>query len=116
MTQADVLLDESVTVEENSFTKPVAAPTIVDLPVQSKRNTHVTEATVTKQLLKGGMQVASYMFDDIMMATYHRGQSIESFFCRFARLTGNKYLLGLEDFSSALSTLNVEWSGNYAKV
>lgn len=45
------------------------------------------------------MQIGSYMFDDIMLATYQRGQSVETFFCRYSRPTGSDYLLGLEDFS-----------------
>jgi hypothetical protein len=72
---------------------------VVELPSQSKRNTHVTEATVTKKFIKGGMPIGSYMFDDIMLATYQRGQSVETFFCRYSRPTGSDYLLGLEDFS-----------------
>lgn len=72
----------------------------------------MTEAIATKPYLKGGVHVGSFMFDDIMMATYQRGQSVETFFCRYGKLTGFEYLLNEEDFNKALSTLNVEWSGN----
>jgi hypothetical protein len=48
MTQADVLLDETVTAEDNNLIKPMPVTTAVELPSRSKRNTHVTEDTVAK--------------------------------------------------------------------
>ena len=50
------------------------------MPAKSKRNTHVTETTATKATLKTGIQIGSFLFDDIMMNTFQRGKSVEEFF------------------------------------
>lgn len=41
-----------------------------EMPARSKRNTYVVESSLNKQYLKGGMAVASYHFDELMMWTY----------------------------------------------
>ena len=71
MTQQEVDMDETLDQPDIANPPPQQTlPTVVELKVQSKRNTHVTEALVTKPFIKGGMHVGSFMFDDLMMATY----------------------------------------------
>jgi hypothetical protein len=43
---------------------------VVSLPALSKRNTHVTELTAKKPTLKAGIQIGSFLFDDIMMYAF----------------------------------------------
>jgi len=45
----------------------------------------VTEKTLTKPFLKGGMQIASFIFDEIMMNTFQRGKSVEEFFSLYGK-------------------------------
>lgn len=62
------------------------------------------------------MQIASYLFDDIMMATYQKGHSVESFFRNFSKPSGTEFVLNLDDFCRAISTLGVEWGSIIQKV
>lgn len=75
----------------------------------SKKNTHVTQATVTKPQLQGSVQVPSYLFDDLMMATYRKSQSVEQFFRGFARVVGQELFISKEDFTKAIEALGLEW-------
>lgn len=63
-------------------------PIFIELPAQSKKNTHVTEKTVTKPQLKGNITIASFLFDDIMMQTFRKGMSVEMFFRSYSRMAG----------------------------
>ena len=62
------------------------------------------------------MQIGSFIFDDLMMATYQRGQSIETFFGRFAKLSGSDYILSIDDFAKAISSLDLDWNNSAAKI
>ena len=86
------------------------------LPAQSKKNTHVTVVTANKIHLKGSMQVASFLFDDIMMSTYRRGMSIEEYFRAFSTLKGNELIIGKEDYGRAIASLGIDWGSNMTKV
>lgn len=86
------------------------------LPAHSKRNTYVTERTLTKQHLKGSMQIASFIFDDIMMNTYRRGLSIEMYFRAFSKIHLNELLINKEDFGRAIASLDIDWGSNVSKV
>jgi hypothetical protein len=85
-------------------------------PAYSKRNTYVTERTIEKPHLKGSMQIASFLFDDIMMNTYRRGLSIEMYFRAFSKFQGSELILNKEDFGRAIASLGIDWAANVAKV
>jgi len=51
-----------------------------------------------------------------MISTYQRGQSIESFFRSFAKPAGSDFILYRDEFTRAVQTLGVDWSGNSTKV
>lgn len=86
MTQQDVDLDDSFIKQEAAESsmeqqqQPSYTAEVVSLPALSKRNTHVTELTAKKPGLKAGIQIGSFLFDDIMMYTFQRGKSVEEFF------------------------------------
>jgi len=87
-----------------------------ELTAYSKRNTHITDRSATKQHLKGSMQIASFLFDDIMMSTYRRGMSIEEYFRAFSTLKGNELIIGKEEFGRAIASLGIDWGSNVTKV
>ncbi len=82
------------------------------MPAKSKRNTHVTETTATKATLKAGIQIGSFLFDDIMMNTFQRGKSVEEFFSQYARLSQGELVLTKDDFCRGISQLGLDWGTN----
>lgn len=62
------------------------------------------------------MQIATFLFDDIMMGTYRRGLSIEEYFRAFSTLKGNELMISKEDFGRAIASLGIDWGSNVAKV
>ncbi|TNV88020.1 hypothetical protein FGO68_gene1522 [Halteria grandinella] len=123
LTQKDVQEDESMDQAEqhkvyeqeqlNSYQQRIMQE---ELPAHSKRNTHVTDRSATKQHLKGSMQISSFLFDDIMMSTYRRGMSIEEYFRAFSQLKGNELIIGKEEFGRAIASLGIDWGSNVTKV
>lgn len=89
---------------------------MIELPAKSKRNTHVTALTVTKQFLKGSLPLASYMFDDVMIGTFQKGLSVETHFLKYSRPSSSDFVLGLDDFNRALQSLNLDWGGNLPRI
>jgi hypothetical protein len=87
-------------------------PADIEMPAESKRNTHITEANAQKIQLKELRQVPSYMFDEVMMGTYERGQSVEEFFYGFARFEQGDFILSRDDFVRAMSQLPIELGSN----
>jgi hypothetical protein len=88
----------------------------IELPARSKRNTYVIESSVTKPHLKGAFQVSTFHFDDIMLATFRKGASIEDYFRAFSRVSGPDLILIKEDFGRALASLSIDWASNINKV
>jgi hypothetical protein len=82
------------------------------MPAKSKRNTHVTETTATKATLKTGIQIGSFLFDDIMMNSFQRGKSVEEFFSQYARLSQGELVLTKDDFCRGISQLGLDWGTN----
>lgn len=76
----------------------------------------MTELTATKIQLKGSLSVASFIFDDIMMATFKKGQSVEMYFRSFSRIVGSELQISKDEFIRSISTLGVDWASNLGKV
>lgn len=86
-----------------------------ELPPHSKRNTNVTQATLTKPQLKN-ISLASFVLDDMMMHTYRRGISVEAYFRAFSKVQGTELALTKEDFGRAIASLGIEWGSNMTRV
>ena len=93
----------------------MAVPDNIDMPAESKKNTHITEKNAAKTQLKD-LQIASFLFDDLMMNTFERGHSVEEYFYPYAKFSQGDFILNREDFQQAVSSLGVEWSSNMQRV
>lgn len=62
------------------------------------------------------MSIASYTFDELMMATFSKGQSVEMYFRSYSKIVIGELIMTKEDFARALSNLNLEWGSNVRKM
>jgi hypothetical protein len=72
----------------------------------SKKNTVVNERTMTKTVK---LQIPTFQFEDIMLATYRKNVAVEVYFKAFGRKEKELFTIDKETFFESMKGLNLKW-------